>query len=150
MKCVKCGNTNLHVTNSRATTDGLSIRRRRECGDCNYRFTTFETVEMPVLLVSKRDGDHESFDRNNIMKSILQSAEKQPVTLDQINQIVDDVENKLRDLGSKEVSSLLIRDEVAKKLKQLDQITYIRFLIIYGNFDNLDEVVSDLEKRIKM
>ncbi len=122
MQCPHCGYNGSKVVDSRPTDDGRVIRRRRECEHCGFRFTTFERVEVTPLLVVKKNGNREEFNREKLLKGIVRSAEKRPVSMDAITNLVDRVENKLRSLGENEVSSQQIGEYVMEDLVNLDEI----------------------------
>ncbi|WP_411852862.1 transcriptional regulator NrdR [Vagococcus salmoninarum] len=135
MQCPKCQYNGSRVVDSRPADDGRAIRRRRECEDCSFRFTTFERIEATPLLVIKKNGGREEFNRDKILRGLIRSAEKRPVSMEQMEQIVDQVENKVRSLGENEVSTTLIGEYVMEALVDLDEIAYIRFASVYRQFD---------------
>ena len=126
MKCPNCHKNGSRVVDSRPADNGHAIRRRRECEQCGYRFTTFERVEVTPLLVIKKNGTREEFQREKLLRGIVRAAEKRPVGIDEITEIVDKVENKLRSVGGTEVSSQLIGEYVMKILADVDEVAYIR------------------------
>ncbi len=134
MKCMYCGCEDSKVIDSRSTEDGKSIRRRRECSNCGKRFTTFETIEILPFLVVKRDGARQSYDRGKLKKGILRSCEKRPISMAQIDQIVENVEKQLYNSLEQEISSSKIGDLVMQELKPLDEVAYIRFAAVYRQF----------------
>ncbi len=134
MKCMYCGCEDSKVIDSRSTEDGKSIRRRRECSNCGKRFTTFETIEILPFLVVKRDGTRQSYDRGKLKKGILRSCEKRPISMAQIDQIVENVEKQLYNSLEQEISSSKIGDLVMQQLKPLDEVAYIRFAAVYRQF----------------
>lgn len=134
MKCMYCGCEDSKVIDSRSTEDGKSIRRRRECSNCGKRFTTFETIEIVPFLVVKRDGTRQSYDRTKLKKGILRSCEKRPISMAQIDQIVESVEKQLYNSLEQEITSSRIGDLVMEELKPLDEVAYIRFAAVYRQF----------------
>src|SRR5699024_5579937 len=145
MHCPKCHHNNSRVIDSRQTDDGRTIRRRRECENCGYRFTTFERIEESPLLVIKKNGAREEFNREKILRGIIRSAEKRPVSMEQMEQIVDHVERKLRELGENEVSSNKIGEFVMEELKDVDEIAYIRFASVYRQFKDMSVFLKELQ-----
>ena len=135
MKCPYCGYPEDRVSDSRPINDGESIRRRRECLKCKQRFTTYEKVEYVNLVVIKKDGSRQQFDRDKLIKGILKSCIKRPVTLDQIENIVTQIETRNSNLLSKEISSTEIGEQVMAQLKDIDEVAYIRFASVYKEFD---------------
>jgi transcriptional repressor NrdR len=146
MKCIYCGHTDSKVIDSRSTTELNSIRRRRECLGCKRRFTTYETVETTPLLVVKTGGVREAFDREKMKKGIMKSTEKRPVTMAQIDDLVTDIEKAISNNLSKEVSSAEIGEFVMQKLKDLDQIAYVRFASVYKDFKDLTNFKALLDE----
>ncbi|MEE6727207.1 transcriptional regulator NrdR [Pediococcus acidilactici] len=149
MKCPHCGNNGSRVVDSRPTDEGRVIRRRRECEKCGFRFTTFERVEATPLLVIKKNGSREEFDRDKILKGIVRAAEKRPVKMEQMTNIVDKVENKIRSLGESEVSSQVIGEYVMNILVDLDEIAYIRFASVYRQFKDMNVFLNELQDMVK-
>ncbi|MGB4965611.1 MAG: transcriptional regulator NrdR [Microgenomates group bacterium] len=145
MHCIFCRNDNTDVVETRISNEGATIRRRRACTSCEKRFTTYERVEELPIIVIKRDGKRERFDRNKLRQGIVKSVEKTPVTQEQIEDIVSRIETDLKQAESTEVSSSSIGKLAAKKLKKIDKIAYIRFASVFWRF--LD--VQDFEREIK-
>ncbi|GEQ36948.1 NrdR family transcriptional regulator [Tetragenococcus halophilus] len=145
MHCPKCHHNNSRVIDSRQTDDGRAIRRRRECENCGYRFTTFERLEETPLLVIKKNGAREEFNREKILRGLIRSAEKRPVAMEQMEQIVDHVESRIRELGENEISSNLIGEYVMEDLKGVDEIAYIRFASVYRQFKDMSVFLKELE-----
>lgn len=141
MKCSACGKDNDKVLDSRSTEDALAIRRRRECLECGNRFTSYERVEEKPLLVIKRDGRHEEFNRDKILAGIVRSCEKRPVELEKIEAIVDDVEKMIRKDQS-EVETSKIGEFIMDKLQKIDQIAYVRFASVYRQFKDVTDFVQ--------
>ncbi|MBF7128226.1 transcriptional regulator NrdR [Pediococcus pentosaceus] len=149
MKCPHCGNNGSRVVDSRPTDEGRVIRRRRECEKCGFRFTTFERVEATPLLVIKKNGSREEFDRDKILKGIVRAAEKRPLNMEQMTDMVDKVENKVRSLGESEISSQIIGEYVMNILADLDEIAYIRFASVYRQFKDMHVFLDELQDMMK-
>lgn len=134
MKCPFCGNLDTQVKDSRPSEDGLTIRRRRFCGSCNSRFTTFERIQLRELTVLKRTGERRIFDREKIARSIQMATRKRPVTQEQIEQLVNTIVHRLESSGESEVASEQIGEMVMEGLKALDEVAYVRFASVYRDF----------------
>ncbi len=145
MKCPYCGNLDNRVINSRLTSDEASIRRRRECAACGSRFTTFEHVEKTPLIVVKRDGSRQAFDREKIISGLLRACEKRPVAYDRLQELVEDLERELQAGAEKEVSSLRIGEMVLKRLRALDEVAYVRFASVYRQFRDVSEFSEEVQ-----
>ncbi|KAF1298674.1 transcriptional regulator NrdR [Enterococcus sp. JM4C] len=145
MRCTRCQNNNSRVVDSRQTDDGRAIRRRRECENCGFRFTTFERIEAAPLLVIKKNGDREEFNREKILRGLVRSAEKRPIAIKQMEAIVDHVENRVQNLGESEVSTNLIGEYVMEELVDLDEIAYIRFASVYRQFKDMSVFLKELQ-----
>lgn len=146
MKCPHCQHNGSRVVDSRPTDEGRVIRRRRECENCEFRFTTFERVEATPLLVIKKNGTREEFNREKILKGIINSAEKRPVSMKAITHLVDQVENNVRALGENEISSQLIGEYVMGLLADVDEIAYIRFASVYRQFKDMSVFLKELNE----
>ena len=146
MKCPKCHEEGSRVVDSRPADEGHAIRRRRECTNCGFRFTTFERVEATPLLVIKKNGTREEFNREKILKGIVRATEKRPVGMDQITAIVNQVENKVRSVGGTEVSSQLIGEYIMGILADVDEVSYIRFASVYRQFKDMAAFRDELEE----
>lgn len=146
MKCPKCHEEGSRVVDSRPADEGHAIRRRRECTNCGFRFTTFERVEATPLLVIKKNGTREEFNREKILKGIVRATEKRPVGMDQITAIVNQVENKVRSVGGTEVSSQLIGEYIMGILADVDEVAYIRFASVYRQFKDMVAFRDELEE----
>ena len=146
MKCPYCCIEETRVVDKRETETGLTTRRRRECLACKKRFTTYERIESVMLVVIKKDGTREQFDRSKIEKGILKACEKRPVSAEQIKDIVSDIESHLRNKESIEVPSSLIGRMVMSRLKKIDKVAYIRFASVYKDFSEPEEFQEELEK----
>lgn len=146
MKCPFCNNPDTKVVDSRAQDDNSVIRRRRVCEKCGKRFTTYERVDMIPITVIKRDGTREIFDKSKITNGILKSCNKRPVTAKQIEELVDDIENTLMGSGDREVESKTIGSMVMDRLKDLDEVAYVRFASVYRKFKDINTFIEELEK----
>lgn len=144
MKCIYCGYGESKVIDSRSTDESNAIRRRRECLNCGKRFTTYETVETAPLLVVKRDGSRQTFDPEKIKKGIIKACEKRPVSISQIEIVVSDIEKYLSNSLSQEVKSNEIGELVMQKLKEIDDIAYIRFACVYRKFEDVTKLIDFL------
>ncbi len=146
MKCIFCSDSNTDVVETRVSDDGSTIRRRRECGKCQKRFTTYERVEQLPIIVIKNDGRRERFDRDKLKKGIFISTGKTSITLDQVEKIVSEVETELKQEDKMEIESKMIGNLVAKKLKKIDKIAYIRFASVFKKFVDLEDFEQELKK----
>lgn len=144
MRCPYCGFVESKVADSRPTEDGKMIRRRRECLSCAKRFTTFETVETLPLMVIKRDNSRQPFDRNKLINAMTIACGKRPVSMDVIENAVDDIEVSLRNKMKTEVYSTDIGEMAMKKLKDIDEVAYVRFASVYRQFVDVDMFISEL------
>ena len=139
MKCPRCGNEDDKVVDSRAVRDGRAVRRRRECSACGERFTTYEALETRPVLVAKRGGHTVAYNRNKVITGVTKACEKRPVSLEEIEIIVDQVERKLASSGRREVPSETIGRYVLEELRDVDQVAYVRFASVYRSFQSVDE-----------
>lgn len=146
MRCPKCGASKSSVIDSRQAEEGTTIRRRRVCEACQNRFTTYERIEERPLLVIKKDGTREQFSREKIFNGIIRSAQKRPVTSNEIEDIVRRVEHQLRSSGDNEIKSDAIGSLVMDELAELDEITYVRFASVYRSFKDVAELESLLKQ----
>lgn len=146
MKCPFCENQDTKVIDSRPTEDGHAIRRRRECDSCGKRFTTYEKVEQMILMVIKKDGSREAFDRNKIMNGIIRACEKRPVPIAEMEKIVDEIERGLNNMMEKEVESTFIGELIMERLRKLDEVAYVRFASVYRQFTDVNTFVAEIEK----
>ncbi|MDR2939098.1 MAG: transcriptional regulator NrdR [Clostridiales bacterium] len=144
MKCQFCGNQDTRVIDTRPTEEGVAIRRRRLCDKCGKKFTTFEYAYNIPLMVIKRDGTRENFERNKILNGIVMSCNKRPITFGQIEGVVADIENNISSLMLKEVQSKQIGELVMQKLKLLDEVAYVRFASVYKQFKDIDTFFKEL------
>jgi transcriptional repressor NrdR len=149
MRCPYCGNPDTKVVDSRPTEEGQAIRRRRECESCEKRFTTYETVEEIPLMVIKKDGSRETFDRNKLTNGIIRACEKRPVPMAEIDKIVTDIENGLSNMMKKEMESAIIGEFVMEHLKNLDDVAYVRFASVYRQFTDAESFRNEIEKLLK-
>lgn len=146
MKCPYCGDQDSKVVDSRHSEDGGSIRRRRECLKCGKRFTTYEIVESLPIVVVKRDGSRQSFDRNKLLNGMLRACEKRPVSLAAMESVVDEIEQIIQNSLEREVRSEEIGELVMERLKKLDEVSYVRFASVYRQFKDLNSFVQELNK----
>lgn len=149
MRCPYCAGSETKVLDKRETSDLISTRRRRECLKCKKRFTTYERVESAELIVVKKDGNRESFDRNKMKAGILKACEKRPIKAEKIDKIVDQIEAELRNKDSIEIESKEIGGLVMEKLKELDNVAYIRFASVYRQFTDLKSFEKEVEKLLR-
>lgn len=146
MKCPFCDYYESKVIDSRPTDEGQAIRRRRECIKCARRFTTYEKIEKMPLIIIKKDGTREGYDRNKLINGILKSCEKRPVPLSTIEGIVDEIEKELYNSLDKEITSQYIGEMVMNKLKDVDEVAYVRFASVYRQFKDINTFMEELKK----
>jgi transcriptional repressor NrdR len=146
MKCPFCAHIDTFVLESRVAEDGQSLRRRRECAKCQKRFTTFERVEGPTIFVIKREGGRQPFDREKIVTGVIKSFDKRPVSIDQIQQLADDVEREVRRKEVSEISSKAIGKMVLRRLKSIDKVAWLRFASVYLELSDINEFEKLIEK----
>ena len=146
MKCPYCGYLESKVIDSRSAEEGNSIRRRRECLRCQRRFTTYEIMERLPLVVIKRDGSRQTFDKNKLINSMLKSCEKRSVALDQLEAIADDIEQNLQNALEREINTSEIGEMVMERLKSLDEVAYVRFASVYRQFKDINTFMDELAK----
>ena len=146
MRCPFCGNEDTKVIDTRSMDDNSAIRRRRMCEKCNERFTTYERVDTIQLTVIKADNTRESFDRNKILKGVMMSCNKRSVSVDQIEQLVADIETQIMNSMRKEISSKELGEMVMERLKDLDDVAYVRFASVYRKFKDIDSFMYELSK----
>lgn len=149
MRCPKCSSLKSSVVDSRQAEDGNTIRRRRECENCQYRFTTYERLEEKTLVVVKKDGTREQFSREKIFNGIIRSAQKRPVTTAEIEEVVNRIEQQVRAQSDGEVESDVIGNFVMEELMVLDEITYVRFASVYRSFKDVSEIENLLKQITK-
>ena len=146
MRCPSCEFPESKVVDSRPSDDGATIRRRRECLNCKHRFTTYERLGDTPLLVTKSDGSSETFDRNKLLRGVTVACAKRPITPDQINSLIDEIEAELRTMPRNEISSKDLGTKVLNRLATLDDVAYVRFASVYKDFKNIEEFASALEE----
>ena len=146
MKCPFCGYKESKVVDSRPAEEGSSIRRRRECLSCGKRFTTYETVESMPMVVVKRDGSRQTFDRRKLVKGMLRACEKRPVSLAQLEKISEEIEQELQNSLEREISTEHVGELVMEKLKSVDEVAYIRFVSVYRQFKDINTLMLELNK----
>ncbi len=139
MKCQFCANSDTQVLESRLVEEGEAVRRRRKCANCGKRFTTYERVKGSVLWVIKKDGKREPFDREKLKRGVLRAIEKRPVSLELVDDIVDQVEREMLKKEKEEVPSRLIGKAILKRLKKVDKVAWLRFASVYLEFDDLED-----------
>jgi transcriptional repressor NrdR len=149
MKCPFCGHPDSGVVDSRVSATGELIRRRRSCEGCQRRFTTYERVDEILPTIVKKDGRREKFDRDKIIRGLRASCNKRPVSVEQIEAIADSIERDLQDRGEKEVSSSLIGEKAMARLREADEVAYVRFASVYRSFRDIDEFLAELGKLVK-
>ncbi|MCD8223121.1 MAG: transcriptional regulator NrdR [Clostridiales bacterium] len=149
MKCPFCSEADTKVIDSRPADDNSSIRRRRQCTKCGKRFTTYEKLETIPLMVIKKDRSREAYDRSKIEAGIIRSCHKRPVSIQQIGQVVDEIENRIFTMEEKEVETSVIGELVMQKLKDLDEVAYVRFASVYREFKDVNTFVEEVSKLLK-
>lgn len=146
MRCPFCNSADTKVIDSRPTEEGHAIRRRRGCDQCNRRFTTYEKVEETILMVIKKDGRRETFDRAKILNGIIKACEKRPVSIAQMEEIVAEIEKNISNSMEKEIESYDIGEQIMKYLKDVDEVAYVRFASVYRQFTDVNTFVQEIEK----
>lgn len=146
MKCPYCGCEDSKVVDSRPTDEGERIRRRRECFSCTRRFTTYEVIESTPIMIIKRDNSREPFDRDKLANGILRACEKRPVSIDQIDSVIDKVEGKIYSSLEREVPSKTVGEYTLEFLKDLDEVAYVRFASVYKQFADIHSFMTELQK----
>ncbi|PID79984.1 MAG: transcriptional regulator NrdR [Clostridiales bacterium] len=149
MKCPFCAADSSKVIDSRPTEDGFAIRRRRECNSCTNRFTTYEKVEEVPLVVVKKDGTREAFNRNKILNGIIRACEKRPVSVELMENIVGDIEKKLNNSLVKEIETSVIGEHIMDALKDIDEVSYVRFASVYRQFKDTQSFLEEIAKIMK-
>ena len=149
MKCPFCGYGDSKVLDTRPTDEGNTIRRRRECLNCQKRFTTYEKIEQSPIMVIKKDGNRQAFDREKIIRGMIKSCEKRPVSAADIEEAVNNIEKKIENSMRREITSLEIGEMVMEELKDLDEVSYVRFASVYREFKDLQSFVDELENFVK-
>ena len=146
MKCPFCGFLDSKVVDSRPTEEGGSIRRRRECLKCSKRFTTYETIESLPLLVVKKDGTRQSFDRTKLLNSLVRACDKRSVTLKELEELVIDIEQQLLNSLEREIPSSKLGDLVMERLREVDEVAYVRFASVYRQFRDVSTFLTEVDK----
>ncbi len=146
MKCPYCGYNESKVIDSRPADEGASIRRRRECLSCGKRFTTYETVESLPMVVVKKDGSRQSFDRSKVLGGMIRACEKRPVPLADLEKIAEEIEQDLQNSMEREISTEAIGEKVMDRLRAVDQVAYVRFASVYRQFKDIDTFMAELNK----
>ena len=149
MKCPFCGFEESKVIDSRPTDEGQRIRRRRECLECGKRFTTYEVIESLPIIVIKKDKSRETFNRNKLMTGLLRACEKRPVSIDTLDNIIDEIEVIIQNSLDREVSSEKIGELVMEKLKKVDEVAYVRFASVYRQFKDINTFMQELNKLLE-
>lgn len=149
MKCPYCNEADTKVIDSRPADDNSSIRRRRQCERCGKRFTTYEKLETMPLMVIKKDNSREAYERAKMEAGIIQSCHKRPVSTQQINAVIDEIENRIFNMEEKEVPTSAIGELVMEKLKELDEVAYVRFASVYREFKDVNTFMEELGKLLK-
>lgn len=148
MKCPFCSSENTRVIDSRPADDNSSIRRRRLCDACGKRFTTYEKVETIPLIIIKKDNNREQYDRSKIEAGVLRACHKRPISVNEVNQLVDEVETDIFNREEKEIPSTAIGEIVMDKIKNLDSVAYVRFASVYREFKDVNTFMSELKKML--
>ena len=149
MKCPYCGYTESKVIESRPTDEYERIRRRRECLQCQKRFTTYEIIESLPVIVVKKDRSREAFDRNKLLNGLLRACEKRPVSIDTLERAVDEIESNLQNSLDREVSSVTIGEMAMERLKNIDEVAYVRFSSVYRQFRDINTFMEELTKLLQ-
>jgi transcriptional repressor NrdR len=146
MKCPFCGEINNKVIDSRLSKDGNVIRRRRECIECSRRFTTYEHIEEIPIMIIKKDGRREVFNREKVSSGMKRACEKRNISINVIEEFIDNLERDLRETGEKEIPSPVIGERIMAKLHEIDDVAYVRFASVYREFKDVNDFVSELKK----
>ncbi len=149
MKCPFCAHLESKVVDSRPAEEGASIRRRRECLSCHKRFTTYETMESLPLVVVKKDGSRQSFDRNKLLNGLIRACEKRPVAYGTLESMVNEIEQVLQNEMEREISSAMIGELVMERLKKVDEVAYVRFASVYRQFKDINTFMRELNKLLE-
>ncbi|MGG0093308.1 transcriptional regulator NrdR [Bacillus altitudinis] len=149
MKCPTCQHLGTRVLDSRPVDEGKSIRRRRECESCQYRFTTFEKLEELPLIVVKKEGIREEFSREKMLRGLIKACEKRPVALKQLEDVCFNIEKELRNQGMSEVKSELVGEMVMDELAKIDEVSYVRFASVYRQFKDINVFIDELKDLLK-
>lgn len=149
MKCPYCANPESKVVDSRPADEGSSIRRRRECLECHRRFTTYETMESLPLVVIKKDGNRQTFDKSKLLGSMIKACEKRSVPLATLEQIANEIEQSLQNKMEREISSAEIGELVMERMKSVDEVAYVRFASVYRQFKDINTFMAELNKLLE-
>lgn len=149
MRCPYCGYKESKVVDSRPADEGSSIRRRRECLKCENRFTTYETVESLPMVVIKKDGSRQTFDRNKVLRGIQRSCEKRPVSVAEMERMTAEIEQEIQNSLEREISTETIGEKVMEKLKSADEVAYVRFASVYRQFKDINTFMAELNKLLQ-
>ena len=149
MRCPYCAHPESKVVDSRPSDEGSSIRRRRECLECHKRFTTYETMESLPLVVIKRDGSRQTFDKGKILSGMLRACEKRPVSFDTLERIADEIEQTLQNEMAREITTTSIGEMVMERLRKVDEVAYVRFASVYRQFKDISTFMEELNKLLK-
>ena len=149
MKCPYCSSDDTKVIDSRPADDNTSIRRRRQCEACGKRFTTYEKLETMPLMVIKKYNSRESYDRSKIEAGVVTSCHKRPVSTEQISRMIDEIENEVFAMGEKEIPTSVIGEKVMKRLKDMDEVAYVRFASVYREFKDVNTFIDEIGKLLK-
>ncbi len=149
MKCPYCSYEESKVIDSRPTDEGARIRRRRECLKCEKRFTTYEMIESLPIIVIKKDGSRETFDRQKLMTGMLRACEKRPVSIETHDKIIDDIESNIQNNLDREIKSVKIGELVMQELKGVDEVAYVRFASVYRQFKDINTFMTELNKLLE-
>ena len=145
MKCPYCGEVDNKVVDSRMTKEGNTVRRRRECLGCRRRFTTYERVEQLPLVLVKKDGRRETFDRTKVLAGMQRACEKRNISINTLEEFVDELERELQEIGEKEIPSTIVGSRIMAKLHELDDVAYVRFASVYREFKDINDFMSELK-----
>ena len=146
MRCPFCQHVEDRVIDSRLSKEGDIIRRRRECAQCQRRFTTYERVEETLPLVIKKDGRREVFDRGKILAGLHRACEKRPISVEVLEKLVERIEQRLQEMGDREIQSRVIGEQIMKELQSLDEVAYVRFASVYRHFSDITEFMEEIKK----
>lgn len=148
MKCPYCNNEDTKVVDSRPVEEGLATRRRRECEKCHKRFTTFEKIENSLLVVVKKDGSREPFDKNKIINGLMRACQKTKVTYEDVQKIAENIERGLNNTMEKEIQSTFIGTMIMDELRRIDKVAYVRFASVYREFQSVDTFIEEINKLV--
>lgn len=148
MRCLYCGNLESKVVDSRSTDDGTAIRRRRECLNCGRRFTTYEKIESVPIIVVKKDGSRQPYDREKLQRGIMNACASRPVSIEMVDHMLDEIETTVHNSLEREVSSVKIGEMVMVRLRKIDEVSYVRFASVYKQFKDIDTFKAELEKLV--